>query len=270
MTLSMFHLPVSKRALFANGREQGLVRDGWAADHGYLLHALFARLFGDLAPKPFDLQESDQPAYDQLSVLAYSGHPLKALEQRAAEHWPQDQPAVFWDHAASRTMPTLPAGLALGFRVRQCPAIRIGKQNPLFAPEAEVDPYVALVQPHLVAGPPADREKILAGLPSRETVYRDWLARQLHGAALQEARIASIQDAPHWRKGQPRERAARSLRYGKRPEKGQRALVSRREVIFEGTLQITDADAFNALLARGIGRQRSCGLGLLMLRSAGG
>ena len=50
---------------------------------------------------------------------------------------------------------------------------------------------------------------------------------------------------------------------------GGRQIFSRRpDVTFRGTLQVTDPDRFHALLARGVGRHRAFGFGMLLLRPA--
>ena len=85
---------------------------------------------------------------------------------------------------------------------------------------------------------------------SREEVYRDWLERQLqtHGAArLEEARLRSFR----------RTRVLRKLHgpYSEGPD-----------AVMQGVLTITDGDAFASLLARGVGRHRAYGYGMMLLR----
>lgn len=56
-----------------------------------------------------------------------------------------------------------------------------------------------------------------------------------------------------------------------RAEKGGRRLVNleRPQALMTGEMVIADAAAFAALLARGIGRHRAFGYGMLLLRPAG-
>ena len=135
MSLVMLHLPVATRAVLAAGRGHRLVDGAWSVDPGYLLHALFARLFGNAAPKPFDIQESAGDMGETLPVLAYAAHDHRALATRASAN---GSDAVDWDRAGSKPMPAFAAGQALGFRVRVCPVLRVGKHHPRFAPGAEV------------------------------------------------------------------------------------------------------------------------------------
>lgn len=277
MSLVMLHLPVSQRRLLASGREHGLVRDAWSVDQGYLLHALFARLFGEAAPKPFDIQDGPSPSGDRLPVLAYSAlahHALAALAGPAGEA----AAAVDWQAAGSRVLPGFTAGQRLGFRLRACPVVRIGRHHPRFEPGAEVDPYVALIQRHLAealqdapdaAAAEVQRIKhgIVAGQPSREAVYQDWLAARIGGAAtIEAARVSGLRDTRLWRKGMPGEGAAATMQGRARPTRAGRAALGRREAVFEGVLRVADPHAFATLLARGVGRHRGFGFGMLLLR----
>jgi CRISPR system Cascade subunit CasE len=44
--------------------------------------------------------------------------------------------------------------------------------------------------------------------------------------------------------------------------------MARRVALVTGTLRVGDAEAFRALLARGLGRHRAFGFGMLLLRRA--
>ncbi|MCG7354751.1 MAG: type I-E CRISPR-associated protein Cas6/Cse3/CasE [Roseomonas mucosa] len=280
MSLVMLHLPVSQRRLLASGREHGLVRDAWSVDPGYLVHALFARLFGKVAPKPFDIQEERSEGGDRLSVLAYApcGHDvLAALAGPAGDA----AATIDWDAAGSRIMPGFAAGQRLGFRLRACPVVRIGRQHSRFQPGAEVDPYVALIQRHLAEAlrdapdaPEAEvlriKQEIVRTQPSREVVYQDWLAARIETAAVIEAaRVSGLRDARLWRRGVPGEGAAGTMQGYARPTHAGRAAVGRRDAVFEGVLRVADPAAFVALLARGVGRHRAFGFGMLLLRPSG-
>jgi CRISPR system Cascade subunit CasE len=266
-SLTIVHLPISLRGLFTAGHAHGLVRDGWAVETGYLVHALFARLFGEHAPKPFDVQE-DQRRPGHLCVLAYAACDHAALGLRANASGDEAAATIAWDKADSRVMPILPAGFHIGFRVRVCPVIRVGKHHPCFAPGAEIDPYLALKKRRwadpMQHGNAADGE---AEEPTREAVYRDWVAGRMNGAAeLLETRIVSLRDARLWRKGTPGEGVPQRMHGHRRPQQAGRAMLGRREAVFEGRLRVRDAAAFSALLARGVGRHRAFGFGMLLLR----
>ena len=269
MTLHLLHLPVHPRALMQCGREHKLVDGAWSADLGYLLHALFARLLGRDAPEPFSVQDPpDGPASDaRLPVLAYSGRGIDALAEAARGCG--DAPAldaIAWERAASKPMPRLEFGQRVGFRVRTCPAVRVGKHHPLFRPGAEVDPYLV----ELKRRDPDAREGQAPDLPLREAIYRDWLAARIGPAAeLAEARLLSMRDARLWRKGVPRDGDLMHGRPRRDLVRNGRAPIGRRDALFEGALTVQDPDAFHALLARGVGRHRAFGFGMLLLRAIG-
>ena len=89
---------------------------------------------------------------------------------------------------------------------------------------------------------------------SREQVYAEWLANKLVGSGgvtldVERTKLVSFQ----------RTRAHRKLhaRHSEGPD-----------AVMRGILTITDSAAFANLLARGIGRHRAYGYGMLLLRPA--
>nr|WP_294548535.1 type I-E CRISPR-associated protein Cas6/Cse3/CasE [uncultured Rhodopila sp.] len=282
----MLHLPVRQRELLACGREHRLVSDANAVDLGYLVHALLARALGERAAKPFDVQaeraaETRVPgrlvAPRPLTVLAYAADDIATLHAHAKQIGDDlALAAIAWEDADSKPMPPFAAGQRLGFRVRVCPTLRVGKRHPCFEPGAEVDPYLALIAREVAERATAQpgaceltlRREVVDAAPPREIVYRDWLCDRIGvAAAVGDARLASLRDARLWRRGEPGESAAAKMHGRPRPRLGRRAAMGRREAVFEGTLEVRDAGAFRDLLARGVGRHRAFGFGMLLLRS---
>lgn len=137
-------------------------------------------------------------------------------------------------------------GQRLGFDIRVRPVVRLAKPVP-----AHVDLHDR-PQPERRAG--AETDAFLArvlragGAMTREAVYVDWLADRLAPAArLDGARLTRFE----------RSRAARS------------GVTEGPDATLQGTLEIADPEAFAALLARGIGRHRAYGYGMLLLRAPG-
>jgi CRISPR system Cascade subunit CasE len=92
----------------------------------------------------------------------------------------------------------------------------------------------------------------------REQVYADWLARQFDRDSA--ARIRTV-DMRSFRMVKPVRR--------KKPGALPRQLGGLRpETILDGVLEIADPDAFSRLLARGVGRHRAFGYGMVLLRPA--
>ena len=85
----------------------------------------------------------------------------------------------------------------------------------------------------------------------REDVYRDWLSARLGhcGARLEEARLRSFQ----------RVRVVRKLRT--RASEGP-------DAVMQGIIEVVDPTKFAGLVARGVGRHRAYGYGMLLLRPA--
>ena len=261
--LYMLHLPIESRHLFAFAADTGLMARRPALDTGYRLHALFAALFGPAAPKPFAIPDQaganggGDPAV--LPILAYSSRPLaelRALAQAAAT--PQAWRAVSWDAAADKPMPAaFQAGLALGFQLRACPVVRLARgaasrSEGRRLPGAEVDAFLAARD---AAGP--------GGKVEREPVYRRWLGEQFDrggGARLQSLTVQALRRSPVFRRGhQPADPGKASA-----PDRS----FDRPDVTFSGRLEVTDPAAFTEWLARGVGRHRAFGFGMLLLRPA--
>lgn len=247
--LHLVRIPVDVRALtlFANRSKAG----GRRIDVGYAVHALFGALFDHgadeasrVAPKPFFAADVDHPTID---VLGYSAAPAAALVQRARQFAdPLAWSACNLDAVVSRPMPAAFAeGMRLAFETRVCPTRRV-KRNAsrgwMESERAEVDAFVAAAA---------------QGASEREPVYRAWVAEQLGrdgAASLESASMTSLQFGRFLRRTQGVERESTR---GERPD-----------VTFRGVLRVENAPAFSALLARGLGRHRAFGFGMLLLKPA--
>jgi CRISPR system Cascade subunit CasE len=221
-------------------------------DEGYAVHALFAALFDHgaaedarVAPRPFHVVD---PAHRTLTVLGYTAHDHRALAERAATFAdPLAWGVCDLDGMVSKPMPSaFESGQRLGFAVRVCPIRRIAKRGPMTRDRAEVDAFLARsweVGPEV----PLDRGE----------VYRAWLDEDLakEGAAqVVEATMTNFQLGRLHRRTQGEDR------------KGHR--TDRPDVTFEGVLEVRDPAAFALRLARGVGRHRAFGFGMLLLRPA--
>lgn len=213
-------------------------------DHelGYGIHAWLKAAFGEQAPKPWRLLwRRGGPN----RVLAYSRLPAEALLSYLREFAdPLVHAVVPETGLASKAMPTFAAGRRLQFEVLCCP---VGRQS---STGAEKDVFLLRVEQARLKGEQTQ---------DRATVYREWLAQQLHnsgGAQLLSARIAGFQLVRPLRKAGA--------------EHGQRSTVrlQRPSVLFQGELQVSDGEKFTRLLARGIGRHRAFGFGMVLLKPA--
>lgn len=213
-----------------------------AFDEGYAMHCLLAGIFGELAPQPFRLITPRSKGNRRGVFYGYGRAGVEALRGAAAQ---------FADPLQARVLPgstlegkPMPAawktGTRLGFEVLTRPTVRRarGHRNP----GGEVDAFQREAERYAPGEMPRGREE----------VYKDWLSEQLQrhgGAELEDASLSLVSF----------QRARVIRRRGSRPIEGPDALMS-------GALTVTDGDKFARLLARGIGRHRAYGYGMLLLR----
>ena len=147
---------------------------------------------------------------------------------------------------SARPFPTQwAAGHVLGFEVRVRPISREGKTG------RERDAFLAAVEK-------ADGREL-----NRSEVYVQWLRELLErqgGAELVGASVTRYQLLGVTRKSQKTN--SDDARHSR--------LVSGPDAVLTGQLRVADPQAFAQLLARGVGRHRAFGFGLLLLRSIRG
>ena len=217
-------------------------------DLGYLVHTVLTGLFGDAAPKPFAITTHlamGQVAGGRVNVLGYAQ--TDALQDRAREiALPEHYATVDWDSFATKPMATeFAPGRRLGFEVRVCPTVRKASDGPHHRAGAEVDAFVSSAW-DVPRSEPVDRT----------VVYRDWLVRRFGAAAIAEdVTLTRFVLAPAFRRG----RSNGQNRPGTQ--------ARRPDATLRGVLTVRDAALFTGLLKRGIGRHRSFGFGMLLLRA---
>lgn len=220
-------------------------------DTGYALHAALRAALGDLAPKPFALLQ--RPG--SLQVIGYTRRSIQELDRALAQ-------APISDPGAARALglqqpdgvlvKPLPAdwraGERMSFEVRVAPVVRSRQQPGGGYPEID-----AAFHPDFAAAAPGDRD----------AAHRAWLERELArggAATLLSARAVSFRLAP-----MARRHAQADGRHVPRPTR--QGLLP--DLTVRGQLQLGDPAAFDALLARGLGRHRSFGFGCLLLAPPG-
>lgn len=269
--LYLIRLPILLSALARYAGDRGWTarrrRDGREADAGFdpdrALHHILDETFGPSLLKPFRLMVPHRR--NSGTLYAYAGASKEDLLTRVAETaMPEGAGGRILNLSQldTKNMPVKwDAGKRLGFDVRVRPVVRIHASlaNPrrgaqAYKAGAEVDAFVAEAQKNFPDGRPsivdgtATPSAMEAAGRDRAAVYRDWLAKQFVGAAEidpQSTTMVSFQ----------RTRVSRGP-----------AAVEGPDATFHGELTITDPERFHALLARGIGRHRSFGFGMLLLR----
>lgn len=242
----MVRLALEQRRLVQLGRRTRLPLD--QPDTGYLVHCALGELFGELAPQPFAVlgeQQAGGVAGRFLPVLGYTRGSRQQLQEQAQL---QASPDVYetcdWDSFAVKPMPaTWSAGRRLKFELRACPVKRKASAGAYHREGAEVDVFL-------------DRCWQVGAevLVDRQKVYLDWLQERLAsaGAALVQGELTRFQRQRLLRRNHAEQRTSKP--------------VERPDAVFEGILEVTDPVQFAALLARGVGRHRAFGFGMLLVK----
>ena len=215
-------------------------------DPDHAMHCLLMECFGDLAPKPF---RTILPRDGSNGILyGYGRSDASVLRDSVAMCADPLQSRILpGDKLDTKSMPNFwQVGKQLGFETRVRPVVRRSR-NAESRPEKECDAFLWEALKHPEGG--MNR--------SREQVYTEWLSEQLDrrgGARLEpeHTKLVSFQRIRAFRKAQP------AFRHTEGPD-----------AVIRGILTITDAESFADLLAKGIGRHKAYGYGMLLLRPTG-
>lgn len=256
-TLTAYRFVLDQREATRVAAKHGL-HDG--SDRGAFLHAVLAQLFAKSSDKvelPFDTFAHDDryaSAVDDprsLFVIAYSPRSPQAIEDAMGPARSSLLRGMDW-----KELPAITAGRHVGFRVRVCPVVRskhtregepVRRDKKGRVVSREMDAFIHALR----VAPPATHL-------TREGVYCSWLGDHLarEGAAtLERASLVEFQHEHASRHVQPK--------VDNQPRKSVR--IDRPDAVIEGVLEVKDARAFRALLARGVGRHRAYGFGMLVI-----
>jgi CRISPR system Cascade subunit CasE len=237
-SLHLVQFGVDSAGLARLARKRAL--DHATDDTGYLVHSLIREVWAGMAPAPFSIGDGRGR---WLSVLGYSRHNRDRLAEAARENaLPEVYAMVDWASLASKPMPAaLTVGRRLAFRLRACPVRRRARGA---GEQAGVETDAFLLETRRHAGKAVDRD----------VVYRTWLKDQLErgGAASDVSSRVRC-----WT-------LSRLVRRGRDRTVGVR---TRPDVTFEGELRVAGSEEFARILARGVGRHRAFGFGMLLVRS---
>ena len=225
--LYLLRIPVHAPRLLRFAHEHGITQEDETL--GYTLHAWFAALFGEHAPKPFRYLER------RSEVLGYARLPASELQAHAqAFATPSAWAALDTEGLVSKPMPgEWRSGQRLRLEVLTCPVSR--------KDDEEKDVYLRAL------------DRTGADTPPRSEVYCQWFTTQW-GQALQMERVELLGMSA-------RSRLLRRARNG-----GNRLRsVERPQALFGADVIVTDGQAFAEKLARGIGRHRAFGFGMVLL-----
>ncbi|MBL3570393.1 type I-E CRISPR-associated protein Cas6/Cse3/CasE [Rhodovulum sulfidophilum] len=241
MSLHLVELPMQLRSLHLWAGQRGLSD---VSDEGMALHHVLGEAFGPAMLQPFRMMVAPRSRVGTL--YAYSRRNADELRDTGkGSLTPGLAEVVQLDRLRSlpRAAESWTAGQRLGFDLRTRPVIRLASARDgrtesgakvRFRKGAEIDAFLAAA--------------LLDDGSTREAVYLNWLAERLAPTAEldhETSRLASF-------------RRSIVQRNGRR--------IEGPDATLHGTLTITDPDAFTRLLARGVGRHRAYGFGMLLLR----
>ncbi|TNC12737.1 type I-E CRISPR-associated protein Cas6/Cse3/CasE [Methylobacterium terricola] len=262
MTLTLLQMRPALGPLLRWAERRKLVAAHGPDDLGYALHAILAAAFGAHAPKPFVLvdppRRRERPGTDSgPQLLGYiTGDVANLRAHAAAFAEPEVAEVLGLGGLAAKIMPDrFPAGMRLGFRTRIRPTVRRDRDGDRTRTR-EQDAYLAALDPY--EGQPAPF--------GRSEVYRDWLARHFSagGAELEGASLDTFRLTRSLRRDRDRH-----LTQIPPPSATMKGAAGHPDATVTGVLAIRDPEAFAALLARGIGRHRAFGFGMLLLKPPG-
>ncbi len=226
--LCLMRLAIDRPALMRFAQNQRLL-DRDDEGFGYTLHAWLAAMFGAHAPKPFRYLD---PRGEVLGYVQTNSATL--LDHARAFAPPLAHSALVPDSLATKPMPDQwRIGQRLQIEVLACPVSR--------KDDHEKDVYLRAL------------DRLGDAAPPRGAVYVDWFQRQWAGAVqLEHAELAGVARRKLLRRGH--------ADGGRQPRS-----IERPQALFRAVIRVTSVDAFGELLARGIGRHRAFGFGMVLL-----
>ncbi|WP_313316090.1 type I-E CRISPR-associated protein Cas6/Cse3/CasE [Pulveribacter sp.] len=252
--LHLLHLQPDARLLAAWMARHQARHTRQSTDLGDALHGLLRAALGTHAPQPFRYLDEHR------GLLAYTGLESQAFEAHVASADPLAAQALglcLADGRQGYRLRPFPnqwaPGHELNFDVRVRPTVRGAK--------GEQDAFLHAVAQ---AGGPQ-------GAPlQREAVYAEWLRQHL--SARQGAERQPWQGAVELLDVRLRGFARSNVLRRTQAQAGQERegkAVEGPDAVLTGRLRVADTAAFAHLLARGVGRHRSFGFGMLLLQPAG-
>ena len=238
MSLHLIEMPLSLPALNRWVGQRNIGRGLF--DEGLALHHLLGEAFGPAVLQPFRLLIA--PRARTGTLYAYSAAPADDLRVTAAPVLGPSEAGILSLEALrsiERPETAWREGMRLGFDLKIRPTVRLA--SPLkgmdvqFSKGAEVDAFLCETLRNDHARP-------------REDVYLDWLAARLAPVAALERDVSRLHQF----------RRVKCLRGARR--------VEGPDAVIHGTLTVCDPSGFARLLQRGVGRHRSYGYGMLLLR----
>ncbi|HOO00841.1 MAG TPA: type I-E CRISPR-associated protein Cas6/Cse3/CasE [Syntrophales bacterium] len=239
MKLHLIRMSLRREELVVFARNHDLLapRDD---DFGYVLHAWLRAMFGSAAPQPFYFDMRKAVLY------GYSEAPGDILAEHAAAFAdPMAHRVLEGETLAGKPMPERwTVGRRLELHVRACPVTR--------KDDEEKDVFLRALDRWEGQGA-VEEEK-----PRRADVYCSWFRRQIDPKVL---RLESLSLMGMRSRGALLRRARGSRPSGLR-------VVERPEAHFRAVATVRKEEGLTEILARGVGRHRAFGFGMIRLLPA--
>lgn len=241
--LYMIELNFNMEKLIGFAQKNG-VNDRRDEDFGYCAHAWLFAAFEKLAPKPYRLFDNGGRRNGGAArMFAYTSTPPGDLKDHARTYAAPSTISVvdINDLDNAKKMPgQWRKGQRIGFETIVLPVTR--------KDHIEQDVFLRRLEADNDDDNPVTREK----------AYVRWLEKQLLGAAkLENAKLESFRLTNLLRRSRANGSKKSNLFSMRRPQ-----------ALIKGELTVLDGELFSKLLARGIGRHRAFGYGMLLLKPA--
>lgn len=218
------------------------------SDLGDALHGLLRAAFGEAAPQPFRYLDERRGL---LAYTALDGDALRAqvaLADELAARTLGLEASAQHDGYRLRLFPTQwPEGQVLGFEVRLRPTVRAAK--------GERDAFLHAVEQ--AQGAPLQRDAVYVRWLRDHLVPREGVAVEAWQGAI------DLLDDVHLAGFQRQQVVRRTQAAGGGARRGR--VVDGPDALLKGHLRVRNSAAFAQLLARGVGRHRAFGFGMLLL-----
>lgn len=252
LALNLLHTQPDARLLAAWVARHHQKHERQPSDLGDALHGLLRAAFGEAAPQPFRYLDERQ------GLLAYTALDADALRMQVALADPLAAQTLGLAATAQhdgyrlRPFPTQwPQDHVLGFELRLRPTVRAAK--------GERDAFLHAVEQ--ANGAPLQREAVYVQWLREHLAPREGTVREVWQGAV------DLLDDVHLAGFQRQQVVRRTQAAGGEARRGR--VIDGPDALLKGHLRVRDSAAFAQLLARGVGRHRAFGFGMLLLSRAG-
>ena len=238
MKIFLVELYFNIKDLFLLARKRNLPL--FKIDNNYLIHQVLLELFGDNQLKLFSVIEISNKF---IRVLSYSKINHIELQKQAQLY---ANPFIYnicnWSLIKSKQMPQeWKVNQKLSFEVKIIPIKRLSVPLGNFHKNTEIDVFLY--------------EKIKNRKENRESVYIDWATKLINSKYIVDVKslkIISLSQTQMIRRNHQKDRKSKVL--------------SRTAITFNGVMSVFEPNLFNRILLNGIGRHKSFGFGMILLR----